>query len=233
MALISNKLNPFIAHIIMKTSSELRLSARNALRGNWAKSVIATIVYLVVVAIISALTGTDNTNPAKMFSLSGVGLLVSILVAYPLELGFENSFKALYQNGDQNILANIFSIPREHYSHYVWGMFLMQLKIMLWTLLFVIPGIIKSFSYAMTPYLLVEHPEMPVAEAIQTSKRMMNGHKFDLFYLYLTFIGWFLLSIITCGIGFFWLVPYMTTAKAAFYTDLKNTEGIIEATVIG
>lgn len=216
----------------MKTSSELRLSARNALRGNWAKSVIATVVYLTAIGIISALTGTNNTNPVTILSLSGVSLLVSILVLYPLELGFKNSFKALYQNGDQNILSNIFSIPREHYSHYVWGMFLMQIKIMLWTLLFIIPGIIKSFSYAMTPYILVEHPEMPVSEAIQTSKRMMNGHKFDLFYLYLTFIGWFLLSIITCGIGFFWLTPYMATAKAAFYLDLKTSEGVIEATVI-
>lgn len=70
----------------MKTSSELRLSARNALRGNWAKSVIATIVYLVVIGIISALTGTDSTKPATILSLSGVSLLVSILVLYPLEL---------------------------------------------------------------------------------------------------------------------------------------------------
>ena len=91
----------------------------------------------------------------------------------------------------------------------------------LWTMLFIIPGIIKAFSYAMTPYILVEHPEMSANQAINESMRLMKGHKFDLFYLYLSFIGWGILSVLTLGIGFLWLIPYMETSQAAFYADVK------------
>lgn len=88
-------------------------------------------------------------------------------------------------------------------------------------LLFIIPGIVKSFSYAMTPYILEENPELSANEAIDRSRAMMKGHKFDLFWLYLSFIGWILLSILTLGIGLLWLAPYMQTATAAFYEDVK------------
>jgi len=80
---------------------------------------------------------------------------------------------------------------------------------------------VKAFSYAMTPYILEEHPELSAGEAIDHSRAMMKGHKFDLFWLYLSFIGWILLSIFTLGIGLLWLAPYMQTATAAFYEDVK------------
>ena len=88
-------------------------------------------------------------------------------------------------------------------------------------LLFIIPGIIKAFSYAMTPYILEENPELSANDAIDHSRAMMKGHKFDLFWLYLSFIGWFILCILTLGIGFLWLTPYMETSVAAFYEDVK------------
>lgn len=98
----------------------------------------------------------------------------------------------------------------------------MSVKLILWTLLLIIPGIIKAFCYAMTPYIMVEHPEYSAQEAIDASCDMMRGHLFDLFWLYLSFIGWAILSVLTCGIGFFWLIPYMATSQAAFYFDLKT-----------
>jgi uncharacterized membrane protein len=92
---------------------------------------------------------------------------------------------------------------------------------LLWTLLLIIPGIIKAYSYSMTYYVLEDNPELSGDKAIEESMRIMSGHKWALFWLHLTFIGWALLCILTLGIGFFWLVPYMNTAQAAFYEDIK------------
>ena len=100
-------------------------------------------------------------------------------------------------------------------------MLLMTIMVFLWSLLLIIPGIIKWFSYAMTPFILEENPELSASEAIHRSRMMMRGHKFDLFYLYLSFIGWFILCILTAGIGFLWLGPYVDTALAAFYEEVK------------
>jgi len=101
----------------------------------------------------------------------------------------------------------------------------MALKVFLWTLLFVIPGLVMSFAYAMTPYILEEHPELDAWEASNRSREMMRGHKWQLFCLYLSFLGWFLLCILSLGIGFFWLSPFMQASEAAFYNDLKAERG--------
>ena len=73
----------------------------------------------------------------------------------------------------------------------------------------------------MTPFILVDNPELSANEAINLSKKMMKGHKFDLFWLELSFIGWILLGLLTLGIGYFWLMPYMYTSIAGFYQDVK------------
>ena len=94
----------------------------------------------------------------------------------------------------------------------------------LWSLLFVIPGIVASFSYAMTDYILAEHPELTASEAINRSKEMMRGNRFRLFCLELSFIGWSILCLFTFGIGNLWLTPYKNAAKAAFYREVSGTE---------
>ena len=92
----------------------------------------------------------------------------------------------------------------------------------LWSLLFVIPGIYAAYGYAMTPYILLENPEMTANEAIAKSKELMHGNRWRLFCLEFSFIGWNLLAIFfTLGIGYFWLVPYMETSFAAFYREIK------------
>jgi uncharacterized membrane protein len=90
-------------------------------------------------------------------------------------------------------------------------------------MLLVIPGIVKFYSYAMTPYLRYENPMLSAETLICKSMKMMNGHKMKLFLLDLSFIGWLLLCILTLGIGFLWLIPYMQSARAAFYEDLRIT----------
>ena len=98
--------------------------------------------------------------------------------------------------------------------------FLRSLYSFLWGLLFVIPGIVASYRYAMTPYIMAENPNMTASEAIEVSKQMMYGHKGELFWLHLTFIGWDLLCILTLNLGHLALNPYKNAAEAAFYRNL-------------
>lgn len=100
---------------------------------------------------------------------------------------------------------------------------LQTIYILLWSLLLIIPGIIASYSYAMTKYILAEHPELTPSEAITRSKEMMTGNRWSLFILQLSFIGWRILCLFTLGIGNLWLNPYVNAAEAAFYRDLSGT----------
>ena len=102
--------------------------------------------------------------------------------------------------------------------------FLRSLYILLWSFLFIIPGIIASFSYAMTDYILADHPELSASEALNWSKEMMEGNRFRLFCLEISFIGWGILCIFTFGIGHLWLTPYKQAATAAFYREISGTE---------
>ena len=144
-----------------------------------------------------------------------------VFVILPMMVGMANAFLRLLRNGENDILGNTYRISTKKYWHKLWGMLLMYIFIILWSFLLFIPGIIKAFSYAMTPFILEENPELSANEAIDRSRAMMKGHKFDLFWLLLSFIGWFLLSLLTLGIGGLWLSPYQQTAVAAFYEDVK------------
>ena len=101
---------------------------------------------------------------------------------------------------------------------------LKSVYILLWSLLFIIPGIIAGYSYAMTGYILAEHPEITASEAIARSKEMMEGNRFRLFCLQFSFIGWSILCAFTFGIGNLWLTPYKQAATAAFYREISGTE---------
>ena len=108
------------------------------------------------------------------------------------------------------------------YGRILGTMLLSSVYQFLWMLLLIIPGIIKGYSYALTPYLLKDHPELKFNAAIEESMRLMSGNKMRLFILDLTYIGWFLLCIVTLGIATLWVNPYWCTARAAFYEDLMS-----------
>lgn len=114
-----------------------------------------------------------------------------------------------------------------HWKTTATARLLRGLYVLLWSLLFIIPGIIAGYSYAMTEYILAEHPELTAGEAIARSKEMMEGNRFRLFCLQLSFIGWDLLCALTLGIGHLWLTPYKQTATAAFYREVSGTERIV------
>lgn len=100
---------------------------------------------------------------------------------------------------------------------------LQGLYVFLWSLLFIIPGIVAGYSYAMTSYILAEHPELTASEAISQSKQMMSGNRFRLFCLQFSFIGWDLLCLFTMGIGNLWLRPYKQAAETAFYREISGS----------
>lgn len=210
-----------------KSNQDYKNAALAALKGNWGKSVGAALVVLLFAAAFGGTSAWVQTSMPKtaLLAQSGTSLgfsILTIFVVNPLVLGLANAFKLLLTKGEDQIIGNSFGIGfSSHYLHKVGGLFLVGFKTFLWCLLLFIPGIIMSFAYAMTPYILEENPELSAWEASALSRKMMKGHKFDLFFLRLSFIGWSLLCLLTLGIGFLWLIPYQSTTVAGFWEDVK------------
>lgn len=149
-------------------------------------------------------------------------MLLRIFVFSPLEVG---GCRFFVQNAYSNPSAGTLLMPFNsgHYGKIVLTLFLRDLYIVLWTCLFVIPGIIKGFEYMMVPYILAEHPELSRREVFAESRRMMRGQKFDAFILELSFIGWALVSVCTMGIaGIFFVEPYMNATMAELFLALSR-----------
>lgn len=212
----------------MKTNQDYKNAALAALNGNWAPVVVATIImYLISFAVqlvVQPLTAVaDPESEMVLFMIVFAGtMVISMFVSLPVNVGFYNALNKLYLDGDNKVTSNMFTIGFGRVLRYVGGMFLMGIYVFLWTLLLVVPGIIKSIAYALTPFILKDYPELSVNQALKMSEKMMKGHKMRLFLLDLSFIGWAFLGILTLGIGYIWLIPYMYTTAAAFYQDVKN-----------
>ena len=192
----------------MKSNTYFKDTALDALKGNWLNAVLATLVYLLIVCLIAGpgffmYLNMDfdslSTDPnaaleamAPIYRTSTITFLVEVFLLFPLVISYLNSFRKLLVNRDSNLVGN--TLDFTNYWNKVGAMILMYVFIFLWSLLFIIPGIIKTFSYAMTPYI---------------------------FWLWLSFIGWGFLCLLTCGIGTLWLNGYMYTATAAFYEEVK------------
>lgn len=206
----------------MKTNQELKNSALQALSGHWKPSVLATLLLFVIMGIANICQAQFDQGANGLGSL--FSLAYCIFVTGPLIIGFYNACQRLLNEHQDSVIENMFSIAFNRYLHNVALYALLALKIFLWTLLLIIPGIIKSLSYSMAPFIAIEHPEYSVSEAINASKAMMKGHKMRLFLLCLSFIGWMILGLLTLGIGYLWLMPYMYTTVAAFYNNIKAQE---------
>ncbi len=150
-----------------------------------------------------------------------VSIAVGILLLNPLQVG-ANRFFNRNLNEKAQIRELVFGFDHS-YLNVVKIMFLKGLFEGLWTLLLIVPGIIKSYEYRMIPYLLAENPEMSKDEAFARSKEMMDGNKLKAFMLDLSFIPWNLVSVITLGIaGVFFVNPYILQTNAALYDALKT-----------
>ena len=142
-----------------------------------------------------------------------------------LGYGLTNALLSFLRSNEEGTsgLSEMWQFFRRDYSRSVPALLLVMIfSTLLGIVTLGIGTIVLNYVYAMVPYLLRDYPELGVREALRTSKQMMKGHKWDLFVLDLSFIGWILLGIMTAGIGLLWVEPYMETTRAAFYEDLKN-----------
>lgn len=201
----------------MKTNQDYKNAALAALKGNWTQAVLAGLAVVAIALVANMLTAADPEGALAAF----VSFAVAICVSMPLSVGLYAAYRELYLGANVKVAENAFKKGFGNWGHHVGGMLLMTVYTFAWTLLLIIPGIIKVFSYALTPFILTDKPELSADEAIELSMKMMDGHKLDLFILYLSFIGWYLLSILTLCIGMLWVMPYQYTAMVAFYEDVK------------
>ena len=212
----------------MQLNSELRAQARERLEGQWGTFVLMTFLMLVIQTILqipgyigSLLEILSPENVLASLSFSNISNILSLL-ALPLSWGLTVSL--LRNHREESVdLENLFDGFRGgRYTRVFCALFLVNLFTFLWTLLLIIPGIMKAFSYALTPYILLDEPELTARQAITRSCEIMQGRRWKLFCLSLSFIGWGILSLLTFGIGFLWLAPYMNASIAAFYEDART-----------
>lgn len=215
------------------TYSKLRARARENLRGHWGVSVAAAFVAVIFGGLVTG-TGinlnideellyemprTMVTVITMLLSAASTLSILHLVLGGVVQLGY-TGFLLKQHDGQSHEVRDLFS-QFDRFSIGFLQYFLRQLFTILWTLLFIIPGIIKSLSYAMTPFILMDHPELTAKQAIRRSMELMDGHKGELFILGLTFIGWDILNAFTLGIGSLWLNPYKNAAYAAFYRELQ------------
>lgn len=201
----------------MKTNQDYKNAALAALKGNWTQGVLAALAVFAI-ALVANILGSVDPDGSLAAILS---MVVAICATMPLSVGLFAAYRELYCGTNVKVTENAFKTGFGNWGHHVGGMLLVAVYTFAWMLLLIIPGIIKSFAYALTPFILTDKPELSANEAIELSMKMMDGHKLDLFILYLSFIGWYLLSILTLCIGMLWVMPYMYTTMAAFYEDVK------------
>ena len=222
----------------------LRARARANLTGNWGVSIAVAVVASVLgglIAGVSFLPDLETIFPLDYFPAlqeivdwwnqglhignltlnfrSGIFGFAAFLIGGVLQLGYAD-FLLKQHDGKETNFNDLFS-KFDYFGTGFAQRFLRSLYTTLWGLLFIIPGIIKSYGYAMTPFILAEHPHMTASHAIRLSEDLMDGYKSDLFVLDLTFIGWNILAAMTWNLGNIALNPYKNAAYAAFYRQIQ------------
>ena len=193
---------------------DYRHAAWNKLSGNWSTVVVAYLIYSLLLGVLSY-TGIGSL---LLSGVLAIGMcVITLQISRMGKSGIESIFDGFRKGLGNNIVAGI----------------LVQIFTFLWALLFIIPGIVKSYSYAMTYYILADNPDMAPTDAITESRKMMDGNKWRLFCLDLSFIGWYLLSILTLGILALWISPYNMMARAEFYESLKPQPAVEDEAFVG
>jgi len=182
-------------------NGELTARARASLRGQWGLCVGFCFLFMLLSTVISYVP------------------MGSLVLTGPLALGMTIFFLTIAR-GSEAELGMMFAGFKK-FANALVAYLLMAIFVFLWSLLLIIPGIIAALSYSQTYYLLADNPSLDGLDAIRRSKKMMRGHKWKLFCLNLRFFGWGLLCLLTLGIGFLWLWPYVAASQAHFYEDLK------------
>ena len=176
------------------------------------------LIAVVVILIQGALSYLVNVIP-------GVGQIATILISGPMAYGVASMFIKQTRTGEPMNIPDIFNGFRDDFSNTFLIGLMTTLFTMLWSLLFVIPGIVKAYSYSMAMYIKNDNPDYDWRKCIDESQEMMRGHKADLFMLDLSFLGWMIVGTLCAGVGVFWVNAYMSAAHAQFYEDLRLHSG--------
>lgn len=190
----------------MITENKLLMAqARESLRNKWGTAVAALFIYLVLITILAI--------------IPILGSIATIIIDGPLILGITLFSLTISRNSEARIsqIFDGFSNFGTSFAAYI----LTGIFTILWMLLLIVPGIIASLSYSLTFFLIADNPRIDPLEAIRLSKKMMYGYKWKLFCLYFRFFWWFLLCILTLGIGYLWLAPYWQITFGKFYEDIR------------
>ena len=216
------------------TRKELKDNAKQSLRGNWGWAII---VFLITAIIVGIFTGAghwldetyinyDGTNIFYQFA-SPIG---SILLWIGSFIGLSRNIAFLELRDDQKeekpYMAAFSVFTENRFGPELINFVLVSIFTFLWIWLLIIPGIIKAYSYSMTPYIVKDMvasgKQVSATDGINASKELMKGHKMALFIFDLSFLGWNILAAITCGLGYLWVTPYYQTAKANFYRHIAG-----------
>lgn len=187
------------------SNSQIRAEARRLMELQMGMLILVLLVYSIMMSAAS--------------SILNIG---SVLIYGPLSLGLAKVLLKVLE--EQKINVEMLFSGFQDFSRSLVAGLLIGIYVFLWSLLLVVPGIIAAFSYSMTFFIMEENPQLSAQEALQASKNMIYGHKWRLFDLWFSFIGWFILCIISFGIALIYVAPYFHTALAVFYADLKQVQ---------
>jgi uncharacterized membrane protein len=200
---------------MVTSNKDLMTQARKSLSGRWGLAVGTFFVYMLIMGVISS-----GNYFASFGGLTFACNIAMLLLGGAFALGAATFSLAIARNEDAK-LDMIFS-GFKYYGKTLGLYLLMTLFVLLWLLLLIVPGIIAAISYSMAFYIMRDDPDIKAMKAIDASKKMMYGYKWKYFCLCLRFIGWFILGILSLGIGFLWIVPYVSISFAKFYDDVKT-----------
>ncbi len=189
------------------SNKELKALAKEQIKGNILMLFVIQLIFVVINTVVVAI---PVVGQIAIFFVSGI-LFISLYTIY-LNLAKGQAPK-----------VEDLQIGLKDWKEGTILFFFQGLFISLWTLLFIIPGIIKGIAYSQCFYILAENPGMSGRQALKESMKMMQGHKMEYFMLMLSFIGWNILSVLTCGILYIWVAPYMFATATNFYNKIKGS----------
>lgn len=197
---------------------ELKQNAKKSLAGHYADAVVVILLSGIIAGFTGGIQGFGQ-GINNVF-LSSLGYLLSFAVSAFLNFGMLSFYLKISRNEetDYRELFNKFNM----FVPYIVISLLTSIFVMLWSILFIIPGIIASFAYSQVYLIALDNPEMDGLEVLKCSKEMMYGYKLEYFILQLSFLGWIILGIFTCGILYLWLMPYIYVTNCNFYNKLKE-----------
>ena len=236
MAEFSRKFKLRKGESVMFPRKEIKANSRAALKANYWSVIGILFLGSILSGLVVGCASIPGTIAQTTATLAGevyipetslftsclyiVGVLLSLI----FEVGIARFAYRVYR-GDAPELGDLFVAFKDgNFGRVLGGMILVTIYTFLWSLLLIIPGIIKAYQYSMMPYLLIDRPDLSIKECFAMSKKMTSGFKWSLFVLELSFIGWAILAVFTLGIlDIFFVTPYLTLAMGGAYDYLKRT----------